>query len=81
MGAKLPRPDPTQPVMAGPSPARYPQPPPDTADRAIWRRRWNAMRQAHHPQGRGPLCGARIRYLIVSAKHGPIGGLAVRAAA
>ncbi|MFI4981413.1 MAG: IS4 family transposase [Nevskiales bacterium] len=44
-------------------------------------RRWNAMMQAHHPQGRGPLCGAQIRYLIVSAKHGPIGGLAVSAAA
>ena len=44
-------------------------------------RLWNAMMQAHHPQGRGPLCGAQIRYLIVSAKHGPIGGLAVSAAA
>jgi hypothetical protein len=44
-------------------------------------RLWNAMMQAHHPQGRGPLCGAQIRYLIVSARHGPIGGLAVSAAA
>jgi hypothetical protein len=44
-------------------------------------RLWNAMMQAHHPQGSGPLCGAQIRYLIVSARHGPIGGLAVSAAA
>jgi len=44
-------------------------------------RLWNAMMTAHHPQGRGPLCGAQIRYLIVSARHGPIGGLAVSAAA
>jgi hypothetical protein len=44
-------------------------------------RTWNAMMQAHHPQGRGPLCGAQIRYLIVSARHGPVGGLAVSAAA
>ena len=44
-------------------------------------RAWNAMMQAHHPQGRGPLCGAQIRYLIVGEKHGPIGGLAVSAAA
>jgi Domain of unknown function (DUF4338)/Transposase Tn5 dimerisation domain/Transposase DNA-binding len=42
---------------------------------------WNAMMQAHHPQGRGPLCGAQLRYLIVSARFGPIGGLAVSAAA
>ncbi len=42
---------------------------------------WNAMMQAHHPLGRGPLCGAQIRYLIVSQRHGPLGGLAVSAAA
>ena len=44
-------------------------------------RTWNAMMQAHHPHGRGPLCGAQLRYLIVSARFGPIGGLAVSAAA
>jgi hypothetical protein len=44
-------------------------------------REWNAMMQAHHPLGRGPLCGAQIRYLIVSARHGTLGGLAVSAAA
>jgi hypothetical protein len=42
---------------------------------------WNAMMQAHHPLGRGPLCGAQIRYLIVSQRHGVVGGLAVSAAA
>ncbi len=42
---------------------------------------WNAMMQAHHPQGRGPLCGAQIRYLIASPCAGIIGGLAVSAAA
>jgi hypothetical protein len=42
---------------------------------------WNAMLRAHHPQGAGPLCGAQIRYLIVSEKHGILGGLAVSAAA
>ena len=44
-------------------------------------RAWNAMMQAHHPLGRGPLCGAQMRYLIVSARHGTLGGLAVSAAA
>jgi hypothetical protein len=42
---------------------------------------WNAMMRAHHPRGAGPLCGAQIRYLIVSEKHGLLGGLAVSAAA
>jgi Domain of unknown function (DUF4338)/Transposase Tn5 dimerisation domain/Transposase DNA-binding len=44
-------------------------------------REWNAMMRAHHPQGDGPLCGAQIRYRIVSAKHGTLGGLSVSAAA
>jgi hypothetical protein len=44
-------------------------------------RDWNAMLRAHHPQGAGPLCGAQIRYRIVSEKHGILGGLAVSAAA
>jgi hypothetical protein len=42
---------------------------------------WNAMMRAHHPQGDGPLCGAQIRYRIVSEKHGTLGGLSVSAAA
>jgi len=42
---------------------------------------WNAMMRAHHPRGAGPLCGAQIRYLIVSEQHATLGGLAVSAAA
>ena len=44
-------------------------------------RRWNALMEAYHPQGSGPLCGAQLRYLIVSAMVGEIGGLAVSAPA
>ena len=42
---------------------------------------WHAMMAAHHPLGAGPLCGAQIRYLIISQRHGAVGGLAVSAAA
>jgi hypothetical protein len=42
---------------------------------------WHAMMAAHHPLGAGPLCGAQIRYLIISQRHGALGGLAVSAAA
>lgn len=44
-------------------------------------RTWNALMEAHHPLGSGPLCGAQIRYLIVSEKWGMVGCLAVSAAA
>jgi hypothetical protein len=44
-------------------------------------RRWNALMEAYHPQGSGPLCGAQMRYLILSATVGEIGGLAVSAPA
>jgi hypothetical protein len=44
-------------------------------------REWNAMMRAHHPRKDGPLCGAQIRYLLVSEKHGTLGGLSVSAAA
>jgi hypothetical protein len=44
-------------------------------------RRWNALMEAYHPQGSGPLCGAQMRYLIRSATVGEIGGLAVSAPA
>jgi hypothetical protein len=44
-------------------------------------RDWNTMMRVHHPQGDGPLCGAQIRYLLVSEKHGTLGGLSVSAAA
>ena len=39
--------------------------------------RWNGLMQAHHPLGRGPLCGAQLRYLIVSRRLGVVGGLAM----
>src|SRR6478672_9873831 len=42
---------------------------------------WHAMMTAHHPLGAGPLCGAQIRYLIISQRYGVVGGLAVSAAA
>jgi hypothetical protein len=42
---------------------------------------WNGLMQAWHPQGSGPLCGAQLRYLIVSGRLGVIGGLAMSAPA
>jgi hypothetical protein len=48
-----------------------------SADRGIW----HAMMAAHHPLGASPLCGAQIRYLIISQRHGAVGGLSVSAAA
>lgn len=42
---------------------------------------WNGLMQAYHPQGSGPLCGAQLRYLIVSERLGVIGGLSVSAPA
>ena len=44
-------------------------------------RSWNALMEAHHPLGSGPLCGAQIRYLIVSQAQGVVGGVAVSAPA
>ena len=41
---------------------------------------WRAMFRAHHPLGDGPLCGAQMRYLVVS-RVGPIGGLSFSSAA
>jgi hypothetical protein len=42
---------------------------------------WNMLMRAHHPLGNGPLCGAQLRYLIKSERHGWLGGLAFSAAA
>jgi hypothetical protein len=42
---------------------------------------WHALMDAYHPLGGGPLCGEQIRYLIVSEKHGALGGLAVSSSA
>ena len=41
---------------------------------------WNALMQRWHYLGKGPLCGAQIRYLIESSRHGFVGALAFSAA-
>ena len=41
---------------------------------------WNGLMTQFHPLGRGPLCGAQIRYLIHSPAHGWLGGLSFSAA-
>ena len=38
-------------------------------------REWNELLDAYHYLGRGPLCGAQIRYLVRSEVYGYIGGL------
>jgi len=42
---------------------------------------WNSLMERHHYLGRGPLCGAQIRYLIRSSVYGWVGGLAFSAPA
>lgn len=51
-----------------------------TGDRALGRL-WDGLMAAHHPLGPGPLCGAQLRYLIVSERYGLLGALAFSAAA
>ena len=41
---------------------------------------WNGLMDRFHYLGRGPLCGAQIRYLINSARHGYLGAVAFSAA-
>lgn len=41
---------------------------------------WNGLMDAHHYLGRGPLCGAQLRYLLHSAEHGWLGGFSFSAA-
>lgn len=36
---------------------------------------WNEIMSRHHYLGKGPLCGAQIRYLVESTEYGYIGGL------
>ena len=43
-------------------------------------RTWNVLLQRWHYLGKGPLCGAQIRYLIKSSRHGWVGALAFSAA-
>ena len=41
---------------------------------------WNELMERFHYLGKGPLCGAQIRYLVKSARHGWVGALAFSAA-
>jgi hypothetical protein len=41
---------------------------------------WNELMERFHYLGKGPLCGAQIRYLVRSSRHGWIGALAFSAA-
>ena len=42
---------------------------------------WRGLMDQYHPLGSGPLCGAQLRYLIISAEHGYLGALAFSAPA
>ncbi len=44
-------------------------------------RTWNALMERYHYLGRGPLCGAQLRYLVHSERYGYLGGLAFSAPA
>ncbi len=41
---------------------------------------WNGLMERFHYLGKGPLCGAQIRYLIESSVHGFVGALSFSAA-
>jgi hypothetical protein len=41
---------------------------------------WNTLVERFHYLGKGPLCGAQIRYLVESSEHGFVGALAFSAA-
>jgi hypothetical protein len=41
---------------------------------------WNTLTERFHYLGKGPLCGAQMRYLIESPRHGFVGALAFSAA-
>jgi hypothetical protein len=41
---------------------------------------WNGLMERFHYLGKGPLCGAQIRYLICSSRYGWVGALAFSAA-
>ncbi len=43
-------------------------------------RAWNELMNRYHYLGKGPLCGAQIRYLVESSQHGWVGALAFSAA-
>jgi hypothetical protein len=41
---------------------------------------WNGLMERFHYLGKGPLCGAQIRYLVQSERHGFLGALAFSSA-
>jgi hypothetical protein len=41
---------------------------------------WNGLMERFHYRGKGPLCGAQIRYLVHSSRYGWVGALAFSAA-
>jgi hypothetical protein len=41
---------------------------------------WNGLMEQFHYLGKGPLCGAQIRYLVESSRYGWVGALAFSAA-
>ncbi len=41
---------------------------------------WNALMERCHYLGKGPLCGAQMRYLVQSSRYGAVGALAFSAA-
>jgi hypothetical protein len=41
---------------------------------------WNRLMETFHYLGRGPLCGAQLRYLVRSASHGWLGAVSFSAA-
>jgi hypothetical protein len=43
-------------------------------------RTWNMLMARHHYLGKGPLCGAQIRYVVESERYGVVGALAFSAA-
>lgn len=42
---------------------------------------WNELMERYHYLGKGPLCGAQLRYVIHSSRYGYLGGLSLSGAA
>ena len=83
---RTPRPGPAVPVDFQPVVASLAEVGPVEIVRVTDRRSehariWNAMMDRDHPLGRGPLCGAQLRYLVRSPSHGWLGALAFSGAA
>ena len=54
---------------------------PVTNSRTEQAQQWNAIMDRFHYLGKGPLCGAQIRYIVTSSVYGIVGGLSFSAAA